>query len=506
MPAPAKVAQVGYVRKEIVDLKPRYDIVRDCVAGQEKIKAAGKIYLPIPNEADASEANKLRYTQYKERAVFYGVTGRTLQGMVGTVFQKTPELEIPDTLDILKEDADGGGVGLNQQAKKALSYVLQFGRAGLLVDYPPQAAPATLAQLKAGDVRPNITLWQPWDVINWRVSTVGGKKVLSLVVISEQWVSDDDGFSAEEKAQYRVLKMMGGVYRVELWRESEDGKQFDMVEEFSPLDGSGKPWPFIPFTFIGSENNDENPDLPPLYDLAALNIAHYRNSADYEEACYMLGQPTPWASGLSKDWVDDVMKGTIALGSRGLIPLPPGGQVGILQVQPNTMPKEAMEHKEKQMVALGAKLVEQRDVRQTATEASQNEASETSVLATSANNVSSAYVDALKWANAFVATSAFEVVYKLNTEFEKRLATAQDRAQLVAEWQANAITTTEMRAALTKVGVATLDLPAFQAEIDSAGPDLGMPVNAADVAAKEAAAEAARKAAANPPAPTPAKK
>lgn len=35
---------------------------------------------------------------------------------------------------------------------------------------------------------------------------------------------------------------------------------------------------------------------------------------------------------------------------------------------------------------------------------------------------------------------------------------AQSRAQLVAEWQAGAITDDEMRGALTRAGIATLDL------------------------------------------------
>jgi len=490
MPATAKPAQVDYVRRELVSLQPRYDLVRDCVAGQLKIKDAGTKYLPQPNETDLSAQNQTRYKQYKERAVFYNVTGRTLSGMLGTVFQRTPEIQFAEDLDVLKHDADGGGVGLDQQAKKALSFVLQFGRAGLLVDYPQTAAPATKADLQAGRIRPTITLWQPWDIINWRSSTVNGRRLLTLVVISEQWVIDDDGFATEEVRQYRVLRLVDGVYTVSICIEKEDKTGWD-TSDFTPTNAEGKPWDFIPFTFIGAENNDPTPDLPPLYDLATLNIAHYRNSADYEEAVYMLGQPTPVLAGLTKDWVDDVLKGTIALGSRSAVMLPPGGTATLLQVAPNTMPKEAMEHKEKQMVALGAKLVEQRDVRQTATEASQNEASETSVLATSANNVSAAYVDALKWASAFIGADTEGLVYKLSTEFEKRLATAQDRAQLVAEWQANAISTTEMRGQLTKIGVATQDLEEYQAEIDTAGPDMGLPVKAAEMAA-QAAADAAK--------------
>lgn len=479
MPAEIQAPKVAHVREDLAAMLSRYRLVSDCVSGQEKIKNEGETYLPKPNAGDTSPENETRFEQYKERAVFYNVTGRTLQGMVGTVFQKAPEKELPPALKILTEDADGGGVGLDQQSKKALSYVLQFGRAGLLVDYPKTAGVVSVADLQAGKVRPNVTLWQPWDVINWRVGTVGGRKVLTLVVIAELYAESDDGFATTEQRQFRVLRLRNGVYFVEIWRENEKGNAYEIAEQSTPTDAGGKPWNVIPFKFIGSENNDENLDCSPLYDLAALNIAHYRNSADYEEACYLLGQPTPWASGLTQEWVSDVMKGKIAIGSRAVIPLPQGGQCGLLQVQPNTMPGEAMERKEKQMVALGAKLVEQRDVRQTATEASQNSASETSVLATSANNVSAAYLDALKWACAFVGASPAGLDYRLNVEFEKRLATAQDRAQLVAEWQANAITQSEMRSALKKIGVATLDDEAFRAEIETAGPDLGTPVNVA---------------------------
>jgi hypothetical protein len=493
VPAVSKAPKVTACRAELIDLQPRYDKVRDCVAGEETIKKAGTKYLPKPNESDLSTANETRYKNYLTRAVFYNVTGRTLDGLLGTVFQKTPHVEIPSSLEILKQDADGGGVTLEQQAKKALSSVLQFGRAGLLVDYPATSEAVTVADQQSGQIRPNITLWEPWDVINWRVATIGGQRKLSLVVISEQLVTDDDGFEADEVEQIRVLRLVNGVYVVELWQQDvdADGKPWLVVASYIPTDAAGKPWNFIPFVFIGSKNNDPTPDLPPLYDLACLNVAHYRNSADYEEACYMLGQPTPVVSGLTKDWVDDVLKGTIMFGSRAIVPLPAGGQAQLLQIAPNTMPKEAMEHKEAQMLALGAKLVEQRGSGNpvTATQVNQNEASETSILATAANNVSSAYSSALKWAGIF-GGAAGECVYKLNTEFQLRLASFQDRAQLVSEWQANAITTSEMRQNLNRIGVATLPLEDYQDEIDTAGPDLGMPVNAQKIAATEAAANA----------------
>ena len=56
------------------------------------------------------------------------------------------------------------------------------------------------------------------------------------------------------------------------------------------LDSLEQPWRVIPFQFLGSENNDTSIDDSPLYDMAEVNIGHYRNSADYEEAAYRSGE------------------------------------------------------------------------------------------------------------------------------------------------------------------------------------------------------------------------
>lgn len=108
------------------------------------------------------------------------------------------------------------------------------------------------------------------------------------------------------------------------------------------------------------------------------------------------------------------------------------------------------------MVALGAKLVEQVAVQRTATEARQEEASEVSVLATCAKNVASAYRTALTWCGVFLGTDQ-EPEFDLNTDFEIGRMSAQDRAQLIAEWQAGAIAFEEMRFNLRRANVAYLD-------------------------------------------------
>jgi len=481
---------VGYVRTEVSLQLERWKLIRDCLGGQMAMKKAGEKYLPMPNKDDTSPENQTRYKQYLERAVFYNVTKRTLDGLVGQVFSRDPVAEMPDAMDILKPDIDGSGVALDQQAKKTLASTLGFGRCALLADYPPTSAPATVQDQKEGFVRPTVTLYEPWQVINWRTVTKGARKLFSLVVISEFYTAEDDGFEIRAGMQYRVLRLLpSGVYQVELWRsdaqsglpdvEQKEKQNFVVAKTYEPKDGKGLPLREIPFTFVGSLNNDPSVDQAPLYDLAVLNVAHYRNSADYEESCFIVGQPTPFFAGLTQQWVDDVMGGKVMLGSRAGIPLPSGGSAGLLQASPNTMPKEAMEAKERQMVALGAKLVEQRQVQRTAAEAKQEAGSESSILGTVSKNVSQAYKQMLTWCALFMGIepgaedSKTELCYELNSDFPAARMTAEERAQTMKEWQGGAITFEEMRNQLRVAGVATLDDEAAKDAIESNPPAPG---------------------------------
>lgn len=458
---------VAFVRKELKTVLPEYTLIEDCIAGEPAVKKAGKKYLPMPNADDSSDENVARYNSYKERAVFYNVTKRTLAGLVGTVFIREPEIDLPTRLQAILTNASGTGVSLEQQAKKALSLTLSLGRCGLLVDYPTTET-TTVEDVQSGRVRPVLNLYKPRDVVNWRVIDRGAEEVLSLVVLREEYVAEDDGFEMKEAIQYRVLQLVQNVYVQSLWRdkssafiEGAEGSvrmpsgHFEMVSKMIPRDYRGNPLSEIPFVFIGSESNDSEVDPAPLYDLASLNIAHYRNSADYEESSFLVGQATPVVSGLTEEWVENVLKGKLAFGSRGGIPLPEGASAELIQAESNTMVKEAMESKERQMVAIGAKLVEQSGVQRTAFETKVETASETSILSSVSQNVSSAYQKTLEIAMLFVGESKAPI-FEMNSDFDLARMTAEERQQVLSEWQAGALAFEEMRSALHKAGVATL--------------------------------------------------
>jgi hypothetical protein len=427
-------------------------LVSDACAGEAAVKSKKKTYLPQPNPDDTSTANEKRYDQYLKRAVFYNVTRRTLSGLVGTAFRKPPETTLPAQLDYLNEDASGAGVGLAQQSQAVLSAVLKKGRHGLLVDYP-QIENASAADVIRLAIRPTIVEYDAEHIINWRISKVGGEWKLSLVVLYES-ISQPaaDGFDIDVVQQYRVLRLVDGVYQQEVWRKPSASSDWVMAEATLPRQANGSTWNIIPFTFVGSINNDSDIDPSPLYDLASLNLAHYRNSADYEDSVFFTGQVQPWISGLSEEWRDHLEKEGIYIGSRTPILLPEGGAFGFAQAAPNTLCGEAMATKEKQMAAIGARLIEAGSSVKTATEAQGDLESEMSVLSSCANNVNAAYAKCLEWCGLFLGVTT-ESTFKILTDYVESRLDPQVLTALVALWQSGKYPTSDFWAQLRAKGL-----------------------------------------------------
>lgn len=475
--------KVYSIHPALLELLPHYRVIRDALSGEIAIKERTTVYLPEPSDEPDSKVNSKRYKDYIKRAVFYNVTKRTLNGLIGQVFIKPPVFKLPTSLAIMEKDASVDGLSLTQASKKSLALTLSYSRSGLFVDFPYVEGDVSKLQVAKGYIKPTISIFSPEQVVNWRTRRKGAKEVLSMVCIYETYDLRDDGFEIKTAEQYRVLRLDSeGYYYQEVWRRVEDTSEkstsplnksretkvnydgnfsdsfidnykWDVHEFFYPTDYNGNRLEEIPFTFIGSQNNDINPDSPNFYDLASLNIAHYRNSADYEEGVFLSGQPTIVAAGLDEQWVKDVLQGKLLVGSRGGIPLPKGGQAKLLQASDQMTALAAMEHKERQMVALGAKLVEQRKTERTAFEVKLEATADGSVLSNTANNVSDAYVKALEWCGLFVGNTE-PIEFKLNIEYDLVRMTSDDLQQLVATWQEGAISFKEMRDKLREGGYA----------------------------------------------------
>jgi len=459
--------EVDYTRDELSDMLSIYILIDDAIKGSKQIKSKGETYLPKPNSTDTSAENTARYDAYLERAMWTNFVRRTLVGLNGQVFMREPIFTVPDEMQPLVDSVDGE-VSLKQQVKQTNSDVLAFGRCGLLTDYPVVDGNPTRLQIKLGEVRPVINQYKPWQVINWDRKNRGSMTILSLVVIVEQNLKATDGFYKEYQDQWRVLDLdENDEYRVRIYTKQPvkvDNGRADIYEfsekpdeEFRPTDSDGNRWNIIPFTFVGSENNGPDIDFPPMYDIAVLNLGHFRNSADYEESSFIVGQPTPVFSGLTESWMERFFTNNkVYLGSRASISLPEGGRAELLQPDPNTMPYEAMKLKEAQIIALGGKLIQPTAIERTATEANIEKSAENSILASTAGNVGSAYQQHLVWGAKFQGAPTDDIEFVLPTEFDLAMMSPEERRQLTDEVLAGLITRDEARNALRKSGIATL--------------------------------------------------
>jgi hypothetical protein len=419
----------------------KWKLVRDCDAGSSAIKSrakgaegmlgglAGTAYLPPPNANDGSADNKLRYRAYVERASYVNFTGHTKEGMLGMVFRRPSTIELDPSVEYMLDDANGDGLSLEQMIKDAAGETLMVGRYGLLVDYPSAPEGLTDAEVRALELRATILPYPAESIINWRTQNIGGVKRLALVVLREPTMKySDDGFEAIECIYHRVLRMEDGIYVQNLYdennelisfgvsQETDDDEYYSAEYNIYPRKSDGSLWDEIPFVFIGSINNDETVDKAPLYDIAELNISHYRNSADYEESSFLVGQPTPVFVGLTQSWVEQNMSAGIAMGSRSGILLPEGGNAMLLQAGENQMPLKGMEIKEMQMVKIGARIIHDQGGAETAEAAKIRFSGQNSKLGSIIINIEEGFYKSLNWAMQFMGGTA-EPVIQVNKEF-----------------------------------------------------------------------------------------
>ena len=484
---------VDYINDEYDYYLSIWRTIRDCIAGEKAIKEADQrwaqtvssahlsagvthchpVYLPMPNPSDQSPENILRYQQYKMRASFYGATGRTLNGMSGMVFKTEPTFKMPAEMEYLADDVDGSGVGIIGQAHEVLRDVMSVGRAGLYVDYPSVNGGVTKADVDNAGIRATINHYSAESIRDWDTVRIGAALMLSYVKLEECKQERKADYSLETCTQYRCLQLVqqdSGAYVYQVTVYDEKGSK--VGEAFNPKDGAGQFFNHIPFYFLGSVNNRPCVDDAPLQEIADLNIKHYRNSADYEESLFTVGQPTLAVTGMNQAWMDANYPAGIPFGSRTAITGPVGSSITMVQVQPNVMALEGMDKKKDLMISLGARLITEGGQAETAEAARLKHEADVSSLSVIVANANMAYEKALNDVARFMyqtvtesITNNIEFVIK-DAFFSQRMTTAQ-ALELVSVWQSDLISKEVAQKKLVDGGIipAETDLDAMNEAI-----------------------------------------
>ena len=317
--------------------------------GQDEIHEKGIKYLPR-----LSGQNDAEYYAYKQRALYFNATARTIDGLTGMLFMKPETIEAPAAMDSIIADVTMGGLSLHQFAEVISEEVITIGRCGVLVDYPPIVNAVTLAQAQAQGARPYATMYDAESIINWKTGRINNVEQLTLVVLEEEYEIDGDEFESKCEPQWRVLDLAEGAYRQRVFRKDNRG-DFILVEEIYPQI-NGRVINRIPFEFFGVRDNTPCVDKPPLLDLVDVNLSHYRTTADYEHGLHFTGLPTPVVTGYYSD--DKSASLRIGSGTAWLLP-DPQSKAFYLEFTGQGLGelREALRSKEAMMATLGARIL-----------------------------------------------------------------------------------------------------------------------------------------------------
>jgi len=420
--------------KEYQKYEEEWEKCRDTIAGSKAVKLAGQKYIPKLSGQDSPE-----YEAYINRALFYSATSRTVQALMGSIFRKEYTLEYPSHLEHQLEAITLDGKPFDSFLRSVVRHVISTGRLGILTD--------VLDTGNTVDFRAYLALYKTEAVINWREAVVGSSKITTMVVMYENYeVLADDGFTINERPQYRVLtlnKEKGSEnirYMQDVYRKNKGDERYTPVPDMHTAPTRmGLPLDKIPFQFINTYDLDVSPDQPPLIHLAEVNLSHYRTSADLEHGAHFTALPTAWVAGFSTD--SDLRIGS----ATAWVTEEVGAKVGFLEYtgQGLSALRDIKNDKEQLMAILGARLLEEnKKAAEAADTLKIRAAGESGSLTAIAKNISAGVEKALKtlaWWSGATDAQIDAIKFELNTDFIDSKLTPQEIAELTKMYQSGAI-------------------------------------------------------------------
>lgn len=387
---------------------PYWQTMDDITKSEKQVKSMGTVYLTALEDMDEAQ-----YEAYKSRAACPMFTRHTLHNFVGMAMRK--EVMVRGLPQSLRDNIDAKGKTLVDYARDLVYKYLKYGRAVTLIDNDGR--------------RPKLLLYRPQSLINWRTRVVNNVEVLSLAVLKE--VVEDPSlsegelvFTPESKTQYRVLYLdENNFYRQKIY--SEDGK---VLQEIKPKK-RWKDMPYIPLIIHGGLE----PDIPPLMQIAELNLSYYRLDADYKHGLHYVALPTPWTTGI--DPKDTQRPKT--LGSAKIWHLPDGATCGMLEFTGKGISgiKDAKNEIKDDIITLSSRiLAPPMNLNETATAAAIRNAGDTASLAQIVGMLSRELTFGCRMASSWYSSIESDVFIEINRDFVPTILSGSDVASYVASW------------------------------------------------------------------------
>lgn len=359
-----------------------WQMLRDSVVGEVEVKRKNERYLSRMEDMTDKE-----YDAFLDRAVFFNMTQRTITGMMGSLFRRNPIIEnFPKTLNTSNISKQGQSLG--QFVKEAAAEIIMMGRYGVLLDMD-----------EGGKRPPYLAGYIAENITDWTVEEIDGRFVVTEVILRElrlarpllnpisvtpagqalpkqsrknkavemRIFSQDTTVTRAARrwlAAYRVLRLEHEVkddpstpriYR-QYYHISDHGDASPEGTPFAQYTPTwrGKPFDFIPFLFLGPQDN--TPDIPksPMLDITLLNHSHYKSYAMLEHGRFYTALPVYYAQ--CKPGEENAQ---YTVGPSVVWEVEEGTHPGIIEFNGSGLKflENACNSKEDQIAALGGRLV-----------------------------------------------------------------------------------------------------------------------------------------------------
>ena len=260
------VTQVNDPNTSWVNMEPHWGLIETLLGGTYKIRKGHRKFLPQePRELDEAYDNRL---QRSALAPYYIRLERMLAGML----TRKP-VRLDDVSDVIREqlfDVDLQGNDLQTWLFQTSRICIRYGHVGVLVDAP--------ASGKNG--KPYWVSYTPRDILGWRTELKDGKQELTQLRLQEKIVVPDGLYGEKQVEQVRVLTP--GAF--EIHQKDQQG-DFKVVEEGRTSLSE------IPFSVAYSNRMGVLESIPPLADIAELNLQHYQVQSDLSNQLHISAVP-----------------------------------------------------------------------------------------------------------------------------------------------------------------------------------------------------------------------
>ena len=260
------VTQVNDPNTAWVNMEPHWGLIEHLLGGTYKIRKGHRKFLPQePRELDEAYDNRL---QRSVLAPYYVRLERMLAGML----TRKP-VRLDDVSDQIREqlfDVDLQGNDLQTWLFTTTRVCIRYGHVGVLVDAPP-----------AGENgRPYYVTYTPRDILGWRTELADGEQKLTQLRLQEKILVPDGLYGEKEVVQVRVLTP--GAFEIH---------QKDAKGDFRVIDEGRTSLSEIPFSVAYSNRMGVLESIPPLADIAELNLQHYQTQSDLSNQLHISAVP-----------------------------------------------------------------------------------------------------------------------------------------------------------------------------------------------------------------------